>query len=72
VGTWFSPILETLVSAFGGLLAFLLAGTFALKALPFSVGRALNAKQNPATAIVFWSILVGLGVIIATAVTPGG
>ncbi len=73
MGAWVSPIVETLAAAFGGLLAFVLAGAFAVKVLPFPVGRALGAGgRNPAAAIVFWSLLVGLGIIIAAAATPGG
>ncbi|MCU0681503.1 MAG: hypothetical protein MUF34_04455 [Polyangiaceae bacterium] len=72
MGAWVSPIVETLAAAFGGLLAFVLAAAFALKALPFSVERAFGAGRNPAVAVVIWSVLVGLGIIVAAAATPGG
>lgn len=69
---WASSVLETLAAFAGGLLAFVLAGALAVKALPFPVGRALGPGRNPAAAVVFWSLLVGLGIIIAAAATPGG
>jgi Domain of Unknown Function (DUF350) len=72
MGAWVSPLLETLAAAFGGLLAFLLGGALVFKALPFSLGSVLDGGKNPAVAVVFWSLLLGLGIIIAAAVAPAG
>ncbi|HEU4411429.1 MAG TPA: DUF350 domain-containing protein [Polyangiaceae bacterium] len=71
MGAWASPVLETLAAALGGLLAFILAGALALKALPFSLASALDGRKNPAAAVVFWSLVLGLGIIIAAASAPG-
>jgi uncharacterized membrane protein YedE/YeeE len=71
-GDWASPLLETLAAFAAGLLAFVLAGALAARALPFAAGRAFGRGRNPAAAVVLWSVLVGLGIIVAAAAAPRG
>jgi putative membrane protein len=60
----FDAVLTTAI----GLLLFVLAWWALDKAAPFSLKTALGARKNSAVAIILFSVLLGLGIIVSAAV----
>ncbi len=61
-------LVSALVFSIIGLLMFVLAFTAVRKILPFNVYKELEEDQNIALAIVLASIMIGLSIIISSAI----
>jgi putative membrane protein len=62
-------VLTTLIFSILGILLFTLAFWIIVKASPFSVRKEIEEDQNTALAIVIGSVILGIAVIIAAAVS---
>ena len=62
-------IVSTLIFVFIGLLFFALAFGILGKATPFSIRKEIEEDQNTALGIVIGSLLIGIAIIIAAAIS---
>jgi putative membrane protein len=67
--TFLNPqaLVATLVYSFVGVLVFMAAYKVMEKLFPFNLSKELAEDQNTAVAIVMGAVIIGLSVIIATA-----
>ena len=63
-----SEIVSTLVYCIIGLLFFLLAYFLMEKVMPFPVRKEIEEDQNIALGLIIGSIIIGLAIIIASAI----
>ncbi len=61
--------LWTLIYVPVGLLAFALAFWIMNKVAPFSVRKEIEEDQNTALAVIMGSVIIGISIIIAAAIT---
>ena len=64
-------VLTALVEIGVGFVLFMLMWLLLDKLLPFSLRAALQEKRNPAVAIILFSILLGLAIILTSASKSG-
>ncbi len=62
------PILFTLLFAFVGLVVFAIAFAIMAKVAPFSLRKEIEHDQNTSLGIVIGSIIIGLSLIISSAI----
>ena len=62
-------IISTLVFAGVGLVTFLIAFLIIAKLSPFSIRKEIEEDQNTSLGIVIGSVVIGLSIIIAAAIT---
>ncbi len=65
---WLEPILFSLIFAAVGVLVFLAAFFTMAKLAPFSLRKEIEHDQNTALGIVIGSIILGLSLIISSAI----
>jgi putative membrane protein len=64
-----SGVVHTLVYVFIGLVVFLLAFFLITKITPFSIRKEIEEDQNTSLGIVIGSVIIGLSIIIAAAIS---
>lgn len=67
--TLLEALATTLIFVFVGLIFFALAFGILGKATPFSIRKELEEDHNTALAIVIGSIMLGIAIIIAAAIS---
>jgi uncharacterized membrane protein YjfL (UPF0719 family) len=61
--------INTMIYTAFGLVTFLITFTAIVKAAPFSVRKEIEEDQNIALAIIIGSVILGIALIIALAIT---
>ncbi len=64
-----SGVIATLIYVFIGLVVFLLAFFLITKITPFSIRKEIEEDQNTSLGIVIGSVIIGLSIIIAAAIS---
>ena len=62
-------IISTVIYAFLGMLIFGIAFAIFNKLMPFSVRKEIEEDQNTALAVIMGSVIIGVSIIIAAALT---
>lgn len=63
-------VVESGLTTMLGLLLFVVVYVLLEKLSPISLRRELVERRNPAVAVVLFSVLVGLGIIVTAALRP--
>lgn len=61
--------INTVIYTAFGLVTFLITFTAIVKASPFSIRKEIEEDQNTALAIIIGSVIIGIALIIALAIT---
>jgi putative membrane protein len=65
---YLEPVLFSIVFAMVGIVVFGIAFWFITKVTPFSIRKEIEQDQNTALGIVIGSIIIGLSLIISSAI----
>ncbi len=69
LAVFLKTFINTAIYTVFGIITFFIAFTAIVKAVPFSVRKEIEEDQNTALAIIIGSVILGLALIIAMAIT---